>query len=39
MIISGQIDGNNLLEQASVERLKPRAERQGQLNRKKRAKK
>ena len=39
MTISGQIDRNNLIEQASVERLKPRAERQGQLNRKKRAKK
>ena len=28
LTISGQIDGNNLLEQASVQRLKPRAERQ-----------
>ena len=28
LTVSGQIDGNNLLEQASVKRLKPRAERQ-----------
>jgi hypothetical protein len=35
LTISGQIEGNNLLEQASVERLKPRAERQGQLIEKK----
>ena len=28
LTISGQIDGNNLLEQASIERLNPRAERQ-----------
>ena len=28
LTISGQIDGNNLLEQVSVERLKPRAKRQ-----------
>ena len=39
LTISGQIDGNNLLEQASVERLKPRAERQDSAERKKRAKK
>jgi hypothetical protein len=35
LTISGQIEGNNPLEQASVERLKPRAERQGQLIEKK----